>query len=78
MGKVIAHARSREKINAMHTSIGGILSQDLIPTHAEMHQLLRQAGFVKIHICDEPDFYLVSAKKENKHDRKRGKSESYY
>jgi len=62
---VIAHATSRERINAMHTSIGGILSQDLIPTNAKMYHLLEQSGFTKIRIFDEPDFYLVSAEKRN-------------
>jgi len=61
---VIAHAASRGKINVMHTSIGGVLSQDVIPTNAEMHYLLEQSGFSKIHISDETDFYLVLAEKE--------------
>lgn len=58
---VIAHAARREKINTMHTSIGGILSHDLIPTNAEMSNLLTQGGFSKIQIFDEVDFYLVLA-----------------
>jgi ubiquinone/menaquinone biosynthesis C-methylase UbiE len=60
---VIAHAASRGKINAMHTSIGGVLSHDVIPTNAEMYHLLEQSGFSKIRISDETDFYLVFAKK---------------
>jgi len=60
---VIAHAAGREKINTMHASIGGVLSRDLIPTNSEMHYLLEQAGFSKIHISDETDFYLVFAEK---------------
>ncbi len=60
---IIAHAESREKINAMHTSIGGVLSHDLIPENAEMRSLLKQAGFQRIYIFDEADFYLVLAEK---------------
>jgi hypothetical protein len=47
----------------MHTSIGGVLSHDVIPTNAEMHHLLEQSGFSKVRISDETDFYLVFAKK---------------
>ena len=61
---VIAHAAGMEKINAMHTSIGGILSRDLIPANAEMYRLLKQTGFAKIRIFDEADFYLVFAEKK--------------
>jgi ubiquinone/menaquinone biosynthesis C-methylase UbiE len=61
---VIAHAASRGKINAMHTSIGGVLSHDVIPTNSEMYHLLEQSGFSKIRISDEIDFYLVLAEKE--------------
>lgn len=60
---VIAHAGGREKINAMHTSIGGVLSHDLIPENTEMQSLLKQAGFQRVCIFDETDFYLVLAEK---------------
>jgi hypothetical protein len=48
----------------MHTSIGGVLSHDVIPTNSEMYHLLEQSGFSKIRISDEIDFYLVLAEKE--------------
>lgn len=66
---VIAHATSREKVNKIHSSIGGVLSNDLIPEDSEMKAMLKKAGFEDIVIFDEPDFYLVWAKKSKRFNR---------
>lgn len=63
---IIAHAASREKINKIHTSVGGILSNDLIPEDAEMRSMLSEAGFQDVVILDEPDFYLVWANRSGR------------
>ncbi|MBN2621354.1 class I SAM-dependent methyltransferase [candidate division WOR-3 bacterium] len=59
----IFHAASREAINSFHTSHGGAIEHDLIPTTPEMHALMVQAGFKDIEILDKPDRYLATAVK---------------
>jgi ubiquinone/menaquinone biosynthesis C-methylase UbiE len=58
----IGHTSGREEINEVHRQIPQVRN-DLVPDEAEMRQMLRDAGFVSIEICDACDRYLVSAVK---------------
>jgi len=57
----IAHTRSREWVNSLHSSIGGVLAGHLLPTKAEFDTLLRQTGFSLEFLQDLPDRYLLKA-----------------
>ncbi|NQT83111.1 methyltransferase domain-containing protein [bacterium] len=57
----IAHTRSREWVNSLHSSIGGVLTGHLLPTDAEFDNLLRQTGFSLEFLRDLPDRYLLKA-----------------
>jgi manganese/iron transport system permease protein len=58
---IIAHADSRETINAFHRKAGGPVRRDLLPDTGKMRSLLKSAGFQKVVINDEKDAYLVIA-----------------
>ena len=57
----IAHTRSREWVNSLHSSIGGVLAGHLLPTDAEFETLLRATGFSLEFLRDLPDRYLLKA-----------------
>ena len=58
---VICHASSRQKVNELHRSIGGVIANDTIPDEAEMQRLLREAKLDRAVVQDKPDRYLVLA-----------------
>lgn len=57
----IVHTHSREWVNSLHSSIGGVLAGHLLPTEAEFENLLRQTGFSLEFLHDLPDRYLLKA-----------------
>jgi ubiquinone/menaquinone biosynthesis C-methylase UbiE len=57
----VAHTHSREWVNSLHSSIGGILSTHLLPTNAEFEGLLRESGFSLALLHDLPDRFLLKA-----------------
>jgi len=58
---VICHPKSREAVNELHRSIGGVVANDLLPEDGEMQKLLEENGFVQISITNSPERYLVTA-----------------
>ena len=58
---VICHTASREVINELHRSIGGVVAHDTIPPDDEMRRLLWEARLDRAVVQDEPDHYLVLA-----------------
>jgi ubiquinone/menaquinone biosynthesis C-methylase UbiE len=58
---LICHPNSRATVNSIHRHIGGPVAADRIPGTKEMRTLLRQAGFGKVILGDEPDRYVVTA-----------------
>jgi len=63
---IIAHAHSSEEINAYHKKSASVVAQDMLPKSSEMRRILKQAGFFRITITDEPGCYLcVSFKSSN-------------
>jgi ubiquinone/menaquinone biosynthesis C-methylase UbiE len=60
---VICHTMSREMLNRLHQSIGGIVADDLLPDESHLRGLLKQAGLRVTHFEDSPERYLVIAEK---------------
>ena len=58
---VIAHALSSAEVRNHHQSAPKVVASDVLPTEAVMQTLLRQAGFTRIEIVDEPGSYLCTS-----------------
>ena len=61
---VICHTMSREAINHLHQSIGGIVADDLLPDESQLRELMRHAGLKITRLEDSPRRYLVIAHKK--------------
>ena len=59
----VCHPMSREAVNNLHRSLGGVVGDDLLPEHEEMHELCGQAGFWQTAITDVAEMYLLTARK---------------
>jgi ubiquinone/menaquinone biosynthesis C-methylase UbiE len=59
----ICHTMSREMLNRLHQSIGGIIASDLLPDESRLRALIKQAGLKTTHFEDRPERYLVIAEK---------------
>lgn len=53
----ILHLKSREELNEIHKSLGGVLSQDILPDEPAMRKILEDGGFKEIIIVNKPSFY---------------------
>lgn len=60
---IIAHALSSAEIRMRHKIATSPVIYDALPEKHEMKWLLKQAGFVNIHIEDEPGRYLCTSTK---------------
>jgi ubiquinone/menaquinone biosynthesis C-methylase UbiE len=60
---VICHTMSREMLNRLHQSIGGIVASDLLPDEPDLRELISQAGLKITRVEDSPERYLVIAEK---------------
>lgn len=60
---VICHPMSREAVNELHRSIGGVVGNDLLPDDEEMQSLCRQAGLVQVNITNTHEKYVLTARK---------------
>lgn len=58
---VVCHTMSRDAVNALHRSLGGVVGNDLLPDEAEARCIFQEAGFVRVVISDTPDEYLLTA-----------------
>lgn len=58
----VLHIDGKEKINAVHTGVGGPIGHDLLPPAADLEILLRQAGYEVFEKHDAPDAYRVSGR----------------
>ena len=55
---------SREAINQLHQSIGGIIASDLLPDESRIRELAEQAGLKIAHFEDGPGRYVRIAEKK--------------
>lgn len=62
---VICHTASREAINELHCSIGGVVAHDTIPPDDEMRWLLREARLDRAVVQNRPDRYVVLARRDD-------------
>ena len=60
---IIAHALSSAEIKAHHRNVA-VVAHDVLPGEAEMESLLRQAGFIGVHITDKPGCYVCLSVKQ--------------
>ena len=60
---VICHTMSRNMINQLHQSIGGVVANHLLPPEFQLRGLIKQAGLKITHFEDGSERYLVIAKK---------------
>jgi len=60
---VICHTASRDKINQLHQSLGGVVSPDLLPGESRLRELIEQAGLAVTRLEDKSEYYLVIARK---------------
>jgi len=63
---VICHTMSREALNQLHQSIGGLVANDLLPDESQLRRLIEQAGLQVTHFEDGPERYLVIAEKSTR------------
>jgi ubiquinone/menaquinone biosynthesis C-methylase UbiE len=57
---LILHDLSREAVNAIHSSGGTAIQNDLLPAGEEVRRMLMQAGFVDGWVEDTDEHYIVS------------------
>jgi ubiquinone/menaquinone biosynthesis C-methylase UbiE len=59
----ICHTMSREMLNRLHQSIGGIIASDLLPDEFQLRGLIKGAGLKITRFEDSRERYLVIAEK---------------
>lgn len=57
----VCHTMSREAVNALHCSLGGVVGNDLLPDDEEARRIFEEAGFVRVEISDRPEEYVLTA-----------------
>ena len=61
----ICHTVSREAINQLHQSIGGIVASDLIPNESQLRELAKRAILKTTHFEDVPRRHVIIAEKKS-------------
>lgn len=57
----VCHTMSREMVNALHRSLGGVVGNDLLPDDGDARRIFEEAGFVRVEISDLPEEYVLTA-----------------
>jgi ubiquinone/menaquinone biosynthesis C-methylase UbiE len=60
---LILHDLSREKVNAIHSSGGAAIQNDLLPPGEETGRMLVQAGFGDVQVEDSDERYMVAGRR---------------
>jgi ubiquinone/menaquinone biosynthesis C-methylase UbiE len=61
---LILHNQSRERVNAIHSSGGPAIRNDLLPPGDETGQMLVRAGFCDVQVEDTEAYYLVAGRQD--------------
>jgi demethylmenaquinone methyltransferase/2-methoxy-6-polyprenyl-1,4-benzoquinol methylase len=61
---LILHDLSREKVNAIHSSGGAAIQNDLLPTGEQAGRMLMRTGFVSVQVEDTDERYVVAGRKD--------------
>jgi SAM-dependent methyltransferase len=59
---LILHDLSRERVNAIHSSGGPAIQNDLLPPGDETGRMLARAGFVDVRVEDTEERYVVAGR----------------
>lgn len=59
----ILHDLGRERVNAIHSSGGEAIQNDLLPTGAKTRRMLLRAGFSDIQVEDTDERYIVAGQR---------------
>ncbi|MDH4067458.1 MAG: methyltransferase domain-containing protein [Dehalococcoidia bacterium] len=59
----ICHTMSREMLNQLHKSIGGLIANDLLPDESQLREMIKQASLKITRFEDNPERYLVISEK---------------
>jgi len=62
---VICHTMSREMINQLHQSIGGAVTNDILPDEYQLKEMIKHAGLKITHFEDNPKRHLVIAERQS-------------
>lgn len=54
---LILHNNPRERVNAIHSQAGGVLTNDLLPPGDELGAWLRETGYTDVWVADTPEHY---------------------
>lgn len=60
---IISHPIGREKVNSIHRKSSSVVAEDRVPSAAKMREILGEAGFERVSVIDEPEFYFAFALK---------------
>ena len=63
---VICHTMSREMLNRLHQSVGGVIANDLLPEEYHLRGLIKQAGLKTTRFEDSSERYLIIAEKRGR------------
>lgn len=66
---LILHDLSREKVNAIHSSGGAAIQNDLLPPGEETGRMLRQAGFGDVQVEDTDEHYVITGRLDKRNPR---------
>lgn len=62
----VCHPMSRDAVNALHRSLGGVVGNDLLPNDEEARHIFGQVGFDRLEIIDSVDGYILTGYKPNR------------
>lgn len=60
---IIAHLKSAEELNQMHSRIGGAVAHDHLPDPAMLRQMMAAAGLDDIALLNEPGRFVATGRK---------------
>ncbi|MFA6807756.1 MAG: methyltransferase domain-containing protein [Eubacteriales bacterium] len=59
---IITHLSSRNELNSMHLSLGGVVGGDVLPDEESMKIMFNKAGFKDMKVIDQEDRYVITAR----------------
>jgi ubiquinone/menaquinone biosynthesis C-methylase UbiE len=57
----IMHNNPRERVNAIHSQVGGPIALDLLPPGEDLRRLLVQVGYINVWVDDTSEHYIARA-----------------
>ena len=63
---LILHDLSRARVNAIHTTTGGVIANDLLPPAGKMHHMLLASGFRGVEVKDSNTCYIAAGQADSK------------